>query len=115
MTKRFMLIQLFSIVDGRLSQTIDDVYDILNHVFNTDFMTHHLPVAYKYLKENKPEWFITIENDLKVLGISKELEFNKCLTILKANNIKYDIPQFKFNQAEFGQYMAENSLLFKKK
>jgi len=61
MLKSFKLSQLFSIVDGRLFSTIDDVYDILNHVFQQEFMTHHLPTAYKYLKEHKPDWFREVE------------------------------------------------------
>lgn len=32
MTKQFTLLQLFPVVDGRLASTMDDVYDVLNHV-----------------------------------------------------------------------------------
>ena len=35
----------FSILDGRLSTEIGDVYEMLNYIFDQDFMTHQLPTA----------------------------------------------------------------------
>ena len=58
----------FSILDGRLSTSIDDVYKMLNHIFDAEFMTHQLPTAMNRLKEINPEWFknsVSVINDIK--------------------------------------------------
>lgn len=115
MTKQFTLLQLFSLVDGRLSTNMDDVYSMLNHVCNDDLMTHHLPVAMNYLKEKKPVWLPIVENTYETLGCTKETEFNECVRILTANNEVMNIPQLKdeCDTSDFGEYMVNNSLLLK--
>jgi hypothetical protein len=45
MTKQFNLLQLFSLVDGRLSTSMNDVYTMLNHICDADLMTHNLSKA----------------------------------------------------------------------
>lgn len=117
MTKTFKLSQLFSIVDGRLFNKIDDVYDILNHVTDTELMTHHLPIANNYLKLKNPKWLRDIKSDLISLKATKETTFEKCVEIVNKNNKKYEISQLKdvFNTLDFKNYMIENSLLLKKK
>lgn len=60
--------QFFSIGDGRLSTEIGDVYQMLNYIFDDNFMTHQLPTAMRKLKEANPEWFssgVSIINDIK--------------------------------------------------
>lgn len=55
-TRKFTLLQLFSIVDGRLSTAgMDSVYDILGYVsgYQQPF-THQLPGLMDELKTNKP-------------------------------------------------------------
>lgn len=47
----------FSILDGRLSTGIGEVYEMLNFIFDENFMTHQLPAAMKALKEENPTWF----------------------------------------------------------
>jgi len=115
MTKKFSLMQLFSIVDGRLARTIDDVYDILNHVtdMGEDLMTHHLPVAYSYLKEKNPKWYQELKEKI---GFLEKETFESAIHWVEAHNDKYDIPQLKdeFDTSDFGGYMVGNSLLLKK-
>ena len=58
----------FSLLDGRLSTKIDDVYLMLNYIFDENFMTHQLPTAMRKLKEENPKWFsngVSIINDIK--------------------------------------------------
>lgn len=58
----------FSILDGRLSTEIGDVYEMLNYIFDTNLFTHQLPTAMRTLQEKKPEWFqngVNIINDIK--------------------------------------------------
>jgi len=47
----------FSILDGRLSTEIGDVYKMLNYIFDENLMTHQLPTAMRTLQEKNPEWF----------------------------------------------------------
>lgn len=58
----------FSILDGRLSTEIGDVYEMLNYIFDANFFTHQLPTAIRTLQEKNPEWFqngVNIINDIK--------------------------------------------------
>jgi hypothetical protein len=116
MTKKFTLLQLFSLVDGRLSTKIEDVYDMLNHICDTQLMTHHLPVAMNYLKEKNPKWFQEISLDIEELRMIVDgNDFEKLMVLIKTepNNKKIDIPQLKdeFDTSDFGKYMGDNSLL----
>lgn len=47
----------FSLLDGRLSTEIGDVYEMLNYIFDENFMTHQLPTAMRRLRELNPGWF----------------------------------------------------------
>lgn len=117
MTKKFTLLQLFSVVDGRLATTIDDVYDILNHVCDDELLTHHLPTAMNYIKEKNPKWFQ--EQSQRLNTIRARLGSNTFETVIGAIKDKYneevDIPQLKdeFDTSDFDNYMIDNSLLFK--
>ncbi len=58
----------FSILDGRLSTNIGDVYEMLNYIFDENFMTHQLPTAMNRLKQINPDWFsgmVSVLNDVK--------------------------------------------------
>lgn len=116
MTKQFSFLQLFSLVDGRLSTSMDDVYDMLNHICDDNLMTHHLPVAGKYLKETNPIWYQDVTHRLISMGITKERPFEVCIELVKENNHMYDIPQLKdeFDTSNFIPYMLDNSLLLGK-
>lgn len=51
------LIKAFSILDGRLSTEIGDVYEMLNFIFSENIYTHQIPTAMRKLKELNPDWF----------------------------------------------------------
>jgi hypothetical protein len=58
----------FSSLDGRLSTEIGDVYEMLNYIFDENFMTHQLPTAMRKLTEENPKWFsnaVSIVDDIK--------------------------------------------------
>ena len=60
--------QFFNLGDGRLSTEIGDVYQMLNYIFDENFMTHQLPTAIRELQKQNPEWFsngVSIINDIK--------------------------------------------------
>ena len=91
-TKQFTLLQLFSIIDGRLSTNIEDVYDMLNHITSESLMTHHLPVAMDYIKKTNPEWFNLVQNDLTEIKSNIGNGFLPLIDFIKENNTKYNIP-----------------------
>ena len=58
----------FSLLDGRLSTEIGDVYEMLNYIFDDNLMTNQLPTAIRKLKELNPKWFsdaVDVLNDVK--------------------------------------------------
>lgn len=113
-TKDFTMLQLFSIIDGRLSSDIDDVYDILNHVTGENLMTHHLPTAMDYLKKVNPNWYSEITSDLNFIKMELGDDFIKLMDYIKNNNPTYSIPQLTDSESEgFGEYMINNSLLLR--
>lgn len=126
MTKKFTLKQLFAIVDGRLSTTMDDIYDVLNHVTDTSLMTHHLSVASNYLKEKNPKWFQDVDKRIKEIErfcpvkseVTGKVEHchDQFLWMMyyfdNRQNDSFDVPQLKdeTDTSDFGQYMINNSL-----
>lgn len=60
----------FSLLDGRLSTEIGDVYEMLNYIFDDNLMTHQLPTAMRKLKELNPKWFsdgISVIDEIKAI------------------------------------------------
>jgi len=67
----------FSLLDGRLSTDIGDVYEMLNYIFDENFMTHQLPTAMRELEKQNPEWFykgVEIIENLKALRETDDFE-----------------------------------------
>ncbi len=112
MTKQFTTLQLFSITDGRLSTTIDDVYDMLNHIFNESFMTHQLPVVFGYLKQTNPQWFQDLKAELVNLKSIHGNDFETLISAIKQDNKTHDIPQLTTaEKAGLLDYFTDNSLI----
>jgi hypothetical protein len=118
MTKKFTWLKLMNLIDGRCFTSIDDIYDILNHYFDENFMTHHLPVAYKYLKMKSPQWFLQLQSELSDAKNRIGDDFQALLdafTTLEEYQKSYDIPQHPQElKDELINYMLDNSLLIKK-
>jgi hypothetical protein len=68
MTKKFTRVQLLSLTEGRLSTKMDDVYDMLNHIFNTNFFTHQLPSGMEALRELNPKWFQKEKDEIEKIA-----------------------------------------------
>lgn len=94
-TKKFTLLQLFNVVDGRLSTNIDDVYDILNHVFSTSVWTHEIPAYLEKLRAARPLWFAVIEGELDCLKRIHGDDFKTLMRVIDQEemNVEFDIPQ----------------------
>jgi len=123
MTKQFSLLQLFSLLDGRLSTDIGDVYEMLNHICDDSLMTHHLPIAGNYLKEKNPKWLSEVKEKLSTIQALcpiKERTPDQFKWLMRyfqtKDNPTYAVPQLKdeFDTSDFIDYMLDNSLLLKK-
>ena len=111
--KKYTLLQLFSLVDGRLSTSMDDVYDMLGYICKFEgIMTHHLPTALKYIEEvEKPEWWDFVQNKLdEIKDTLKTNDFETLIAYIRNNNDRYEVFQITDEKA-FGDFMVENSLL----
>lgn len=121
MKKQFTLLQLFSIIDGRLGTTMDDVYEVLNHVCDDDLMTHHLPIASNYVKIKSPDWFVKGKNKLEEINAicpvkeRTQEQFLWVIDYLKKHPQEFEVPQLKdeFETSDFISYMLDNSLLLR--
>ncbi len=120
-TKKYTLLHLFSIVDGRLSTAgIESVYDILEHVCNMPgIMTHHLPTANRYVKLHPGVWYTKARDILAALTIQcpiKEKSQAQFQWLMDRPEMQQEIeveqlPEELTSDETFGKYMVENSLL----
>jgi hypothetical protein len=82
----------FSILDGRLSTKIEDVYEMLNYIFDENFMTHQLPIAIRKLNEVNPEWFQNAKNILNdVKRTNNTDDFEELMTLIDEGFPTYQI------------------------
>ena len=65
--------QAFSILDGRLSTKMDDIYEMLSFVFSENLFTHQLPSAMRAIQATPPQWFI---DGVAIIDKIKETEGN---------------------------------------
>lgn len=47
----------FTIIDGRLSTEMRDVYEMLNYIFDTSLFTHQLPAAMRKIRSLNPDFY----------------------------------------------------------
>lgn len=69
--------QIFSIVDGRLSTEMADVYKMLDFVFNKTHLTHQLPQSLEKLRQARPVWYVDAENkinEIKARNITSDFK-----------------------------------------
>lgn len=92
---KITLLQLFNVVDWRLATTIDDVYSILNYIFDENFMTHELPWALKVLQEKRPEWFVDAESKINLIKTETGNDFQKIYSKMKDLTDEYEISKMQ--------------------
>jgi hypothetical protein len=82
----------FSILDGRLSTKMEDIYEMLNYVFSDSLMTHQLPTAMRKLREANPKWFseaVEVLNDIKKTNNTND--FSDLMLIIDNKFPNYEI------------------------
>lgn len=84
----------FSILDGRLSTEMGDVFKMLNYIFDTEFHTLELPIATRKLQQANPKWFAagvaTLEEIRSIVGSN---DFESLIKYIQENcsSPDYDI------------------------
>lgn len=114
MNDKFTVKQLFSLTDGRLSTSMDDVSAMLTRATGRQLLTHELPIALNYIKEINPDWYVTSKEQLE--EIKKEVgdDFTVLMEYYDAHmSDQYSvITEFTEGQkAEFTKYMLDNRLI----
>lgn len=82
----------FSILDGRLSTKIGDVYEMFNYIFSDNLFTHQLPDAMRELIKNNPSWFsdaVSIIDEIK--KIKDTDDFEELMKIIDSEYEKFEI------------------------
>lgn len=91
----------FSLLDGRLSTKIDDVYMMLNYIFSDNLYTHQLLTAMEKLKEINPRWFSDgIEKLNYIKKVNNTNDFNELMEIIDAFHSEYEIEITKISGEE---------------
>lgn len=91
----------FSLIDGRLSTKIEDVYEMLNFIFSENFFTHQLPTAMKKLKEINPRWFDEAVMKLDYIKQTNDTnDFAELMKIIDSFHSDYEIELEKIDNAE---------------
>jgi hypothetical protein len=96
---KVLLKEAFSLLDGRLSTKMETVYDMLNYIFDTSFMTHELPEAIEKLKELNPEWFRIAVSVIDEIKVTEETnDFEKLMEIMDFGYSKFEVELHKINE-----------------
>lgn len=73
---------LFSLTDGRMSTNMDDIYGMLDFIFETEHTTIGLPSAYDRLKQGNQAWFIDAVKQLNEIKAKHNTnDFEELMTI----------------------------------
>ena len=73
----------FSIVDGRLSTSMGDVYEMLNYIFDENFFTNQLPTAMEIVRKENPKWFSEIVDFLNIIKEKHQTnDFNVLMALI---------------------------------
>jgi len=118
-SKKFTVWQLFSIVDGRMSTKVDDIYDILDTATGHSLMTHSLPPARAYFVKTRPQWYLEAERKIKVVKDTFAGNWENWEHVSQCSDMPFfthevDVVQIPdIEQGAFKQFMIDDSLILK--
>lgn len=95
MKNKFTLKQVFSLVDGRLSTSMEDIHIMLGIVMGGSIFTHQLPTALDYLKSQNQIWFI---DATKLLNNIKDVHGDDFETLMKVIDSEYSDVYFEITK-----------------
>ena len=82
---------MFSILDGRLSTGMDDVYAILNIAADESLTTIALPILMDKVAENKPKWYMDALTDLEAIKDKIGNDFETLMKHLDSVDTTYEV------------------------
>ena len=106
--------KIFSLIDGRLSTEMNDVYVQLDWITGESLMTHSLGTANKYIKSLDLDWWKAIEARLDEIKALIGNDFEDLMEYIDTNYPEDDIELVELTSEQkvgFGPYMMENSAL----
>lgn len=103
----------FSILDGRISTNMGDVYEMLNYIFDDELMTHQLPIAVRKIEDINPDWFQNSKNILNDLKQKNNTDdFNKLMKLIDKEYSEHEIEIGKIDyKIDFTAGLQELTLL----
>lgn len=110
MQQQFSVADILTVTTGRLYSNMEKLYELLDFLTQENLMTHHLPIAAQFVKEQLISQLSPTLQDL-----CKEWEHTEDWQdkVEQANNLFGLIALIPVNKAGFEKYMIENSLLLK--
>lgn len=108
MKQQFLVSDILSVVTGRLYSNMDNLYKILDFLTQENLMTHHLPTARNFVKD---QLISQLPLSLQDLCIQWEHTEDWEARVIQAMNRFGQIPLTPVDKAGFETYMIENSLL----
>ena len=95
-TKEFTLLQLFPIVDGRLADSMNDVYDVLGFLCGDESIsTIGLTMVADRLDslEPKPQWWYDAKADIDTIidNLKENYDFDDIITDVRKIKTKYEL------------------------
>ena len=111
--KAFSLKQLFSVVDGRLSDKMGDVYEIFNTVAGRDVFTHELPVIWDFVEELAPTWFLYSKEIIDKIRLQCDDDFETIMVYFDNHEEleKITVSELtELQKKELKEYLHKNNL-----
>ena len=112
----FTLKQLYALTEGKLSTSMNGIYDMLGAATGTKgLMTHHLPVAINYVREKNPEWYSEAKKLIsEAIEKSGSSDFHEHMKAIDRDHKDTMIYITNCAGPDFEDYMLKNSLLLKR-
>lgn len=96
-TKRFTLLQLYSVVDGRLSTSFEEFHPVISHIVGKNIYVHEVPAALLKIKMANPYWYRTLKKEIDTINLMSDNDIHKAIKTIKEYycNLDFDIPQLE--------------------
>jgi hypothetical protein len=99
-TRKFSLLQMMNLADGRLFTTHNDIAKILSHITGECLFRHQLFIAFCYIELINPKWFESLVEDSKKIDTTVGSDYSTKLKFIKKyhSTTTYNIPTLDEHQ-----------------
>jgi hypothetical protein len=81
--RNFSVLQLFTIIDGRVSTDLEDVYRMLSIYGRRSILTHEIPPIFEYLMSYRPSWYSLAYSIIRKVKLECSNDFEEIIACLK--------------------------------